>query len=99
MNEGIYDTAALQVEVARLYEELAKANAACADMACELRGLVDQLERVEHQRDRMQARLEATEHKLDQQLHINQQLMDPIVRAKMLEPPPPIIIAKEDWKP
>lgn len=47
MNEGIYDTAALQVEVARLYEELAKANGACADMASELRGLVDMYEELE----------------------------------------------------
>lgn len=51
-------------EIARLHEELAKANGACADMARELGGLLVQIEALERQRDEMQARCEQLEAKL-----------------------------------
>lgn len=72
-------------DVARLHEELAKANGACADMALELNDLINTV----NQQDALISQLQNELH--DQRL-LNDRLMDPIIRAKMLEPPPPIIM-------
>ena len=70
-------TGELRTEVARLHEELAKANGACADMARELHRMLDYQEEVEHQRDRLQAQCEELYLQLDQQRLINKQLINP----------------------
>lgn len=63
-HEGLA-TADLLREIARLHEELAKANGSCYDMASELKGLLTQLQEVEWQRDRLQVTLEEVQHQLD----------------------------------
>ena len=65
MNEGAHETGALQCEVARLYEELAKANGACADMARELHGLVLMNEELEAKCTELQNKLELQTAKAD----------------------------------
>lgn len=48
--------------------------------------------------ERLQAERDAVRAEVEHQRGLVQQLMDPIVRAKMLAPAPPIIVRSEDFK-